>query len=55
MGLLGIEERVSQLGGACRVHSGPGIGTILRVELPFEATGLRSAQQSETDSYSISG
>src|SRR5262249_14791899 len=24
MGLLGIEERVSQLGGRCKVHSGPG-------------------------------
>lgn len=35
LGLLGIQERVSRLGGACRVHSEPGKGTVLTVELPF--------------------
>jgi signal transduction histidine kinase len=35
LGLLGIQERVNRLGGACRVHSEPGKGTLLSVELPF--------------------
>jgi signal transduction histidine kinase len=56
LGLLGIEERVAQLGGTCHVHSGPGIGTILTVELPFQ-TPLKqpSKDQSETDSHPVSG
>ena len=36
MGLLGIQERVSHLGGALTVDSAPGRGTSLRVELPLE-------------------
>ena len=36
MGLLGIQERVARLGGHCQVHSAPGHGTLLSVELPFE-------------------
>jgi signal transduction histidine kinase len=56
LGLLGIEERVSRLGGACTIHSEPGSGTILAVELPFEGgEGERSIQESETDSHSVSG
>jgi signal transduction histidine kinase len=35
LGLLGIEERVARLGGKCEVHSEPGEGTILAVELPL--------------------
>jgi len=35
LGLLGIQERVAQLGGKCSVHSKPGRGTTLSVELPF--------------------
>jgi signal transduction histidine kinase len=34
LGLLGIQERVIRLGGICRVHSSPGRGTVLSVELP---------------------
>lgn len=37
LGLLGIQERVNRLGGACRVHSAPGKGTVLSVELPLPA------------------
>jgi signal transduction histidine kinase len=37
MGLLGIEERVSHLGGAFAVESQPGRGATLRVSLPLEA------------------
>jgi signal transduction histidine kinase len=35
LGLLGIEERVTRLGGKCEIHSAPGSGTIVAVELPF--------------------
>ncbi len=35
MGLLGIEERVSSLGGTLTVDSKPGEGTVLRVSLPL--------------------
>jgi signal transduction histidine kinase len=35
LGLLGIQERVTRLGGKCTVHSTPGTGTVLAVELPF--------------------
>ena len=34
MGLLGIEERVKQLGGKFEVQSQPGKGTALRISLP---------------------
>jgi signal transduction histidine kinase len=36
MGLLGIQERVSHLGGAFSVDSSPGHGTALRILLPLE-------------------
>jgi signal transduction histidine kinase len=36
MGLIGIQERVARLGGRCQVHSGPGSGALLTVELPFQ-------------------
>ena len=36
MGLLGMEERVKQLGGKLEVQSQPGKGTTLRVSLPVE-------------------
>jgi len=56
LGLLGIEERVAQLGGTCHVHSGPGIGTILTVELPFSApAGQPKKDPSEADSHTVSG
>lgn len=35
LGLLGIQERVNRLGGMCRVHSSPGRGTLLSVDLPL--------------------
>jgi signal transduction histidine kinase len=37
MGLLGIQERVSHLGGVFTVDSAPGRGTALRVMLPLES------------------
>jgi signal transduction histidine kinase len=36
LGLLGIQERVTRLGGACQVRSEPGAGATLSVELPFD-------------------
>jgi signal transduction histidine kinase len=38
LGLLGIEERIARLGGKCEIHSEPGGGTVLAVELPLTTT-----------------
>jgi signal transduction histidine kinase len=35
LGLLGIQERVTHLGGKFEIHSEAGSGTVLAVELPF--------------------
>ena len=54
MGLLGIQERVAGLGGICQVHSVPGGGTLLRVELPLpknETNGHINAR--EEDPYPV--
>ena len=37
LGLLGIEERVARLGGKCEIHTAPGSGTIVAIELPFSS------------------
>jgi signal transduction histidine kinase len=47
LGLLGIQERVNRLGGICRVHSAPGRGTVLSVELPVPS-GQPAAQAVHT-------
>ncbi len=52
LGLLGIQERVTRLGGACKVHSQPGRGTILSVELPFKEVN-RSSRAYETNSHPV--
>lgn len=56
LGLLGIEERVARLGGKCEVHSSPGAGTVLAVELPVPNAGTpdTNLQSSESDSHSLS-
>jgi signal transduction histidine kinase len=56
LGLLGIEERVASLGGKCEIHSAPGNGTIVAIELPFSNDeGSRDARGNEKDSNSIGG
>jgi signal transduction histidine kinase len=56
LGLLGIEERVSRLGGKCEIHSALGGGTIIAVELPFSnSEGSGDTGGKEKDSDSISG
>jgi signal transduction histidine kinase len=56
LGLLGIEERVAQLGGTCHVHSGAGTGTTVTVGLPFHASAEQgNKDQSEADSHPVSG
>jgi signal transduction histidine kinase len=37
LGLLGMEERVKQLGGRLETQSQPGQGTLLRATLPIPA------------------
>jgi signal transduction histidine kinase len=57
LGLLGIQERVTRLEGTCNVHSQPGSGTTLSVELPFtkeRQDESRRACVRETDSHSVS-
>lgn len=41
LGLLGIQERVTRLGGTSRVRSAPGTGTTIVVELPFSRDKIR--------------
>ena len=36
IGLLGMEERVTRLGGLVRLESDPGRGTVLSIRLPFK-------------------
>jgi signal transduction histidine kinase len=52
-GLLGVEERVAHLGGKCEVHSEPGSGTVLAIELPF--TEEQSAKAGQRDPHPVSG
>ena len=53
MGLLGIEERVSHLGGSFAVDSEPGQGAVLRIMLPLpEPMPRKRGRPHETDSNS---
>lgn len=40
IGLIGIRERTSQLGGSCQIESQPGAGTRITAELPVEAVSV---------------
>ncbi|HSR07471.1 MAG TPA: ATP-binding protein [Bryobacteraceae bacterium] len=53
VGLLGIQERVARLGGTASVHSKPGDGTILSIELPFSEE-QRSTETRGTHSHTVS-
>jgi signal transduction histidine kinase len=56
LGLLGIEERVARLGGTCAIHSAPGSGTILSIELPIHSTEReQGTREREADSHSVGG
>jgi signal transduction histidine kinase len=60
LGLLGIQERVAGLGGKSTIHSKPGEGAILSVELPLNnpparpSIEERSSDTRETDSHPVS-
>jgi signal transduction histidine kinase len=55
LGLLGIQERVAQLGGKCIVHSNPGMGASLTVELPMHHNGEpENGKRRETNSHLVS-
>jgi signal transduction histidine kinase len=56
LGLLGIQERVTRLQGNCVVHSKPGGGTTLSVELPVakDSEEEQSVYSRETDSHPVS-
>lgn len=53
LGLLGIQERVTRLGGKLSVYSKPGNGAILSVELPFTEDHRRTNTR-EVDSHPVS-
>lgn len=53
LGLIGIEERVTRIGGRFQIHSQPGGGTILCVELPFP-DDKRTDLTFQTNSHSLS-
>lgn len=46
-GLLGIQERATLLGGAFEVHSQPGKGTELRVQVPLSPPGGEDGQDTD--------
>lgn len=52
LGLLGIQERVARLGGTSQIHSHPGEGTILSVELQFPEE-YRNGNHHEVDSHPV--
>ena len=45
LGLLGIEERVSYLGGTLEINSAPGNGTVLNVVLPLVESSMRQTRE----------
>jgi signal transduction histidine kinase len=53
LGLLGMEERVSRLGGKYEIHSAPGKGTRLSVELP-SLEKEHEGHGSQTNTHSLS-
>ena len=56
LGLLGMEERVSHLGGRFQVDSAPGRGTMLSLELPLPRRDLlRSSRTTETGASIVPG
>jgi signal transduction histidine kinase len=50
LGLLGIEERVAHLGGSCEIHSEPGSGTSIAIELPAVAADRVEAHEGNSHS-----
>jgi signal transduction histidine kinase len=42
LGLLGMEERVTHLGGRFHLHSEPGRGTRLRIDIPLAARAVEA-------------
>jgi signal transduction histidine kinase len=42
LGLRSMKERCQRIGGRCTLHSAPGKGTLLRVEVPLAAAGETS-------------
>ncbi|HUQ90265.1 MAG TPA: ATP-binding protein [Bryobacteraceae bacterium] len=55
LGLVGIQERVTQLGGTFQVHSQPGAGAILTVELPLPRNEKENTIAARADTHPVSG
>jgi two-component system sensor histidine kinase UhpB len=54
LGLLGIQERVSLVGGEMEVESAAGLGTSLRVRVPLHAEEVVSASGVDPNSFDLS-
>ena len=54
LGLLGMEERVRRLGGALRIESKPGAGTVIMAVIPLNGA-LPAGKDGNADSYSAGG
>jgi len=48
LGLIGIRERVSRIGGSLRLESAPGKGTRLTTELPVQIGAITGNQEDTT-------
>jgi signal transduction histidine kinase len=48
LGLLGMQERISLLGGVLQIESAPGHGTILRMEIPSPASAEHEVEKEVT-------
>jgi signal transduction histidine kinase len=48
VGIVGIQERVSLLGGQMDIQSRPGFGTLIHIEIPYE--NVRDGDEKDTGS-----
>ena len=45
LGLLGMRERVESLGGSFSIHSAPGAGTEIRLQLPLRPASVGNTER----------
>jgi signal transduction histidine kinase len=55
LGLLGIQERVSLVGGKVKVESAPGSGTCVLMQVPLPGEELTEAEEAEKMDFQESG
>jgi signal transduction histidine kinase len=50
LGLVGMRERIEMIGGTLTIESVPGVGTTVRVEVPYVTAGALSARTTSDES-----